>query len=45
VGTATVVKDGTIVESGNHSELLHQGGVYARLHELQFRADVKAAEL
>jgi len=40
-----VVKDGTIVESGNHRSLLKTGGVYARLHELQFRPEVQASEL
>jgi len=32
-----VVNAGEIVERGNHSDLLKQGGLYARLHELQFR--------
>jgi ATP-binding cassette subfamily B protein len=31
-----VVKDGKIVEQGNHETLLKSGGVYAGLHELQF---------
>jgi len=32
-----VVKDGAIVERGNHDELMKAGGVYAELHNLQFR--------
>jgi ATP-binding cassette subfamily B protein len=31
-----VVKDGTIVESGKHDELLKLGGVYPKLYEIQF---------
>jgi ATP-binding cassette subfamily B protein len=33
-----VIKDGTIVESGKHEELLKAGGLYADLHEIQFQA-------
>jgi subfamily B ATP-binding cassette protein MsbA len=32
-----VVNAGEIVERGNHFDLLKQGGLYAELHELQFR--------
>jgi ATP-binding cassette subfamily B protein len=31
-----VLKDGQIVESGKHEELLKSGGLYSELYELQF---------
>jgi ATP-binding cassette, subfamily B, bacterial MsbA len=34
-----VMQNGAIAESGSHQELLGQGGVYARLHRLQFEAE------
>jgi ATP-binding cassette, subfamily B, bacterial len=34
-----VVDNGEIIERGNHAELLKRGGVYARLHDLQFRRE------
>ena len=38
-GIILVVKDGTIVENGRHEQLLHSGGLYAQLYELQFREE------
>ncbi len=32
-----VLNEGRIVESGTHAELLQRGGVYRRLHDLQFQ--------
>ena len=34
-----VMEDGRVVEEGTHAALMAQGGLYARLAELQFRAD------
>ena len=36
-----VVKEGAIVESGKHEELLKSGGLYAELYELQFQGEVE----
>jgi ATP-binding cassette, subfamily B, multidrug efflux pump len=39
-----VLQRGRLVEQGSHEELIAQGGLYARLHELQFsRAETKSA--
>ncbi len=35
--TILVVKDGTVIEQGNHEELLEQGGFYHALYHSQFR--------
>ena len=35
--TILVVKDGTIIEQGNHDELIRQGGFYHSLYHSQFR--------
>ncbi|MDZ4673033.1 MAG: ABC transporter ATP-binding protein [Gemmatimonadota bacterium] len=32
-----VLQEGQVVEQGDHAALLAQGGLYARLHDLQFR--------
>jgi subfamily B ATP-binding cassette protein MsbA len=34
-----VVNEGTIAEQGNHRELLKKGGLYAKLHRLQFKGE------
>ena len=34
--TILVVKDGTIIEQGNHEQLMNQGGFYASLYHSQF---------
>ncbi len=34
-----VVNEGAVVESGTHEQLMKKGGLYAELHELQFKQD------
>jgi len=34
-----VLKDGAIVESGKHDDLVQSGGLYSELHEIQFHQD------
>lgn len=34
-----VVNEGAIAEQGNHRELLKKGGLYAKLHRLQFKGE------
>ena len=37
-----VIEDGAIVETGKHDELLAKGGLYAKLHDIQFRVQERA---
>lgn len=37
-----VIDDGRVVEQGSHAQLLAQGGIYRRLHEIQFSVDEQA---
>jgi len=39
-----VVKDGAIVERGQHAELVKRGGVYTELYETQFKKALEATE-
>jgi len=39
-----VIDQGHLVAQGNHAELMEQGGLYARLADLQFGTESKAAE-
>ena len=36
-----VLKDGDIIESGNHQTLLEKGGFYAELYNAQFAHSLK----
>ena len=40
-----VIDEGRVVEQGTHEELIHRGGLYSRLYELQFRTEEDSPEL
>ena len=37
-----VIDQGRIVETGDHGALMASGGIYARLHALQFSSSIAA---
>ncbi|WP_375175318.1 ABC transporter ATP-binding protein [Pseudooceanicola sp.] len=39
-----VMDGGRVIDEGPHEELLERGGIYARLHELQFKTDGMTAD-
>ena len=40
-----VLQDGSIVERGNHEELMRAGGLYSQLHDIQFQDHEREGEL
>lgn len=42
-GKILVMRDGDIIETGNHRELMAQGGFYARLYQSQFQGEAEAS--
>jgi subfamily B ATP-binding cassette protein MsbA len=40
-----VISDGKVAESGRHEELMAQGGIYADLHNLQFKGEDDKSEV
>jgi subfamily B ATP-binding cassette protein MsbA len=40
-----VIDNGRIVQRGSHGELLHSGGLYRKLHDLQFKLDAQRTDL
>jgi subfamily B ATP-binding cassette protein MsbA len=40
-----VINEGRVEESGTHHDLLARGGLYAKLHEIQFRSEVTAGDV
>ncbi len=42
-GKILVMRDGDIIEAGNHQELMAKGGFYAQLYQSQFRGEAEEA--
>ena len=42
-GKILVMRDGDIIETGNHRELMAQGGFYAQLYQSQFQGEAEAS--
>ena len=42
-GKILVMRDGDIIEAGNHRELMDKGGFYAQLYQSQFRGEDEAS--
>jgi len=38
-----VIADGQMAEEGTHQQLLESGGIYKRLHDMQFEEDQQSA--
>ena len=42
-GKILVMRDGDIIETGSHRELMDRGGFYAQLYQSQFQGEAEAS--